>query len=335
MKAISKKLISLALVGVLTAAIAGCGTQPSAQKSSGAQEEVTIAQASWIGFAPFYIAADKGYFDKHGVKVKIESIESKADSKSALASGRVQGVSTTVDTHIMNAASGIDLAQVLVLDTSSGGDGIIAKKEYPTIESLKGKKVALDTSGGADFFWFQYLLHQKGMSLKDFDVQNMAAGDAGAAFIAGNVDAAITWQPWLSKARNTDFGHVLMDSKQTPGIIIDTFAMRKDFIKEHPEAVKGITAAWFDAIDFLKENPDEAAEILAKHLGEKPENVKKELQDVTFYDRKGNQEYFGTKENPGEFYKVAKMASDLWVELKLIPQPVDPQSVIDGSFLDS
>ena len=111
MKAISKKLISLALVGVLTAAIAGCGTQPSAQKSSGAQEEVTIAQASWIGFAPFYIAADKGYFDKHGVKVKIESIESKADSKSALASGRVQGVSTTVDTHIMNASSGIDLAR--------------------------------------------------------------------------------------------------------------------------------------------------------------------------------------------------------------------------------
>ena len=171
------------------------------------------------------------------------------------------------------------------------------------------------------------------MSIKDFDVQNMAAGDAGAAFVAGKVDAAITWQPWLSKASKTDFGHTLMDSKATPGIIVDTFAMRKDFIQAHPDAVKGITAAWYDSIKFLKEHPDEAIDIIAKHLGEKPENVKSELQDVTFYDEAGNKQYFGTKENPGEFYKVAKMASDLWMELKLIEKPVAPEDVLDGSYL--
>lgn len=337
MKTIWKKMLSVALAVSMTAMAVGCGSSSkenaSTSSSGDAGNEIIIGQSSWIGFAPFYIAEDKGFFKDHGVNVKIQSIESKADSKSALAANKIQGVSTTADTHVVNASAGIDIAQVLALDTSSGGDGIIAKKEYPTIESLKGKKIALDTTGGADFFWFQYLLHQKGMSLKDFDVQNMAAGDAGAAFISGKVDAAITWQPWLSKAANTDFGHTIMDSKQTPGIIVDTFAMRKDFIEAHPDAVKGIVAAWYDSINFLKEHPDEATDILAKHLGEKPENVKKELNDVTFYDEAGNKAYFGTKDNPGDFYKVVKMASDLWVELKLIDKPVDPNSVIDGSFL--
>lgn len=336
MKKWLKKMVALALVGSLTVMAAGCGSETkeaSSGSGAAAAEEVIIGQASWIGFAPFYIAEDKGFFKDHGVNVKIQSIESKADSKSALAANKIQGVSTTADTHIMNASAGIDLAQVLVLDTSTGGDGIIAKKEFTTIESLKGKKIALDTTGGADYFWFQYLLHEKGMSLQDFDVQNMAAGDAGAAFVAGKVDGAITWQPWLSKASNTDFGHTIMDSKATPGIIVDTFAMRKDFIEAHPDAVKGIVAAWYDAINFLKENPDEGAKILAKHLGEEPDAVKKELEDVTFYDEAGNKAYFGTKDNPGDFYKVVKMASDLWVELKLIDKPVDANAVIDGSFL--
>lgn len=337
MKAFWKKAIAIALSAALVAVAAGYGgtkqAATSSSASSGESDKIIIGQASWIGFAPFYIAEDKGFFKDHGVDVEVQSIESKADSKSALAAGRIQGVSTTIDTQIVNASSGIDLSCVLALDTSSGGDGIIAKKEYNSLEDLKGKKVALDTTGGADFFWFQYLLHQKGMSIKDFDVQNMAAGDAGAAFVAGKVDAAITWQPWLSKASKTDFGHTLMDSKATPGIIVDTFAMRKDFIQAHPDAVKGITAAWYDSIKFLKEHPDEAIDIIAKHLGEKPENVKSELQDVTFYDEAGNKQYFGTKENPGEFYKVAKMASDLWMELKLIEKPVAPEDVLDGSYL--
>ncbi len=340
MKAWVKKAISLGLAASLSLAIAGCGGTDTASKESTSSSaaadsgEIIIGQSSWIGFAPLYIAEEKGFFKKHGADVKIQAIESKADSKSALAAGRIQGVSTSADTQVVNAAAGIDLAQILALDTSSGGDGIIAKKEFSSIESLKGKKVALDTTGGADFFWFQYLLQQKGMSLKDFDVQSMSAGDAGAAFVAGKVDAAITWQPWLSKASNTDFGYTLMDSKASPGVIVDTFAMKKDFIKANPKAAQAIVDGWYDALDYLKENPEDAIAIMAKHLGEKPEDLKKEMQDVTFYDEAGNKTYFGTKDNPGDFYKIMKIASDLWLQVKLIEKPVDPANIIDGSFLN-
>ncbi|MBQ1875314.1 MAG: ABC transporter substrate-binding protein [Selenomonas sp.] len=340
MKGMMKKITAAALSLCLCAAAIGCGGSNTASKSSGSgsggeQPKIILGQASWIGFAPLYIAQDKGFFKAHGADVEIQSVESKSDSRSALKAGKIQGVSTTADTQVVTAATGTKLKQIVALDTSSGGDGVIAKKEFTSIESLKGKKVAMDTTGGADFFWFQYMLEQKGMSLKDFDVQSMGAGDAGAAFVAGNVDAAVTWEPWLSKANKTDFGHTLVDSKATPGVIVDTLALSQETIDAHPEAAKAIVAGWYDALAFMKEHPDEAMEIMAKHLGEKPEAIKDEMKGVTFYDKEANKKYFGTKENPGEFYKIVKTASDLWLKINLIDKAVAPEDVIDGSFIDA
>jgi len=339
MKGMMKKITAAALSLCLCAAAVGCGGSNTASKSSGSgsggeMPKIILGQASWIGFAPLYIAQDKGFFKDHGADVEIQSVESKSDSRSALKAGKIQGVSTTADTQVVTAAAGIKLKQIVALDTSSGGDGVIAKKEFTSIESLKGKKVAMDTTGGADFFWFQYMLEQKGMSLKDFDVQSMGAGDAGAAFVAGNVDAAVTWEPWLSKANKTEFGHTLVDSKATPGVIVDTLALSQETIDAHPEAAKAIVAGWYDALAFMKEHPDEALEIMSKHLGEKPEDLKKEMAGVTFYGKDENKKYFGTKENPGEFYKIVKTASDLWLKINLIDKAVAPEDVIDGSFLD-
>ena len=342
MNKVLTNLVSFFLVLGLTAAIAGCGGAPakeasSSSSSSAAAElpKVIIGQSSWLGYAPLFIAQDKGFFKAHGADVTVQSIESKSDSKSALAADRIQGISTTADMHVMNASSGLDIVQILALDTSAGGDGIVAKKDYGSIEALKGKKVALDMTGSATFFWFQYLLDQKGLKLEDFDIQNMSGGDAGAAFVAGKVDAAVTFQPWLSKAEGTDFGHTIINSKSSPGVIVDTFAMKKDYVKAHPEVAKAIVRGWYDALAFMKEHPEEAVDIISKHIGQKPEDVKKQLGDVEFYDEAGNKKYFGTRENPGEFYKITDMANQLWLKLNIISKGVKAADIIDGSFLDS
>lgn len=133
MNFIWQKLLVVGMVLAALLAVAGCGnTSPSSSGSGeeGKNEKVIIGQSSWIGFAPLYIAEEKGFFKEHGADVEIQSIESKTDSKTALAADRIQGVSTDMSTQVMNAAAGIDLVQILALDTSAGGDGIVAKKEY-------------------------------------------------------------------------------------------------------------------------------------------------------------------------------------------------------------
>lgn len=227
------------------------------------------------------------------------------------------------------------VSTMMVFAAGCGGNSTAKSESDKIIEDLKGKKIALDTTGGADYFWFQYLLQKKGMTLKDFKVQNMSAGDAGAAFVAGKVDAAITWQPWLSKAEKTPFGHTLMDSNASPGVIVDTFAMKKDYVKKHPKVAKAIVAGWYDAINYMKTNPNDAIMIIAKKIGEKPESVKSELKDVKFYDKAGNLKYFGTVDKKGEFYEVTGLAAKLWKQLGLINKDVKASDIIDGSFLQA
>ncbi len=298
-------------------------------------EPIKLGMSTWIGYAPLYLAKEKGFFKKQGVEVEVVVIESPADRRAAFAADKIQGMATTVDTHVMTAAAEnpILVKQVLAMDDSHGGDGIVAKKEIKTIKDLKGKSVAAQLGAGASYFWLNYVLAQNGMKLSDLKTIDMKAGDAGAAFVAGKVDAAVTWEPWLSKAKGTPFGSVLLSSDKTPGIIVDSLAFKPDFLKKQGADVKKIIAGWYEAVKFAAENPQEADAIMAKFTGQKPEEFTKEKTGVRFYGVKENKEYFGIAQKPGLLYKVTQRAADLWYELKLIKTKPKAADLIDGSFL--
>src|SRR5512135_1952736 len=316
------------VVGVMVAAFLMAGPAFGA-------EPIKLGMSTWIGYAPLYLAKEKGFFQKRGVDVEVVVIESPADRRAAFAADKIQGMATTVDTHVMTAAAEnpIPVKQVLALDDSHGGDGMVAKKEIKTIKDLKGKTVAAQLGAGASYFWLNYVLAQDGMKLGDLKAVDMKAGDAGAAFVAGKVDAAVTWEPWLSKAKETPFGHVLLASDKTPGIIVDSLAFKPDFLKKRGADVKKIISAWNEAVKFAADSPQEADTIMAKFTGQKPEEFTKEKTGVRFYGEKENKDYFGTPQKPGLLYKVTQRAADLWFDLKLIKTKPKAPDLIDGSFL--
>lgn len=356
-----KQVVTLLVVAMVTGTLTACGSKketPASQDVVAESAETTVeevseettsqtesaepaaedafydgttilGQSSWIGYAPLYLADKMEFFDAHGADVEVQYFESKTDSKSALAAGRIQGMSTTVDTHVMSAASGMDISIILALDDSNGGDGLSAKNDIADIPSLAGHTVALDTSGGASYFWFQYLLQKYDMTLDDVQVVNMSSGDAGAAFVAGEVDAAVTWEPWLSRAKETENGTVLIDSSETPGVIVDGLAMDKEFAAQYPGTCKAITEAWYDALAYMESNPEEAYSIMMEYTGDETvEGLQASMAEVSFYDKEKNASYFG-----GEIQNITKMASDLWLEMGLIEAEPDLDALVDDSFI--
>ena len=137
--------------------------------------------------------------------------------------------------------------------------------EKPTRESLMNLGAQLNTGGNVALYHivgftpeaktrqdaFQGQEPEKEVTITRPELEAMSGGDAGAAFVAGKVDAAVTFQPWLSKAEGTDFGHTIINSKSSPGVIVDTFAMKKDYVKAHPEVAKAIVRGWYDALAFM------------------------------------------------------------------------------------
>jgi NitT/TauT family transport system substrate-binding protein len=299
-------------------------------------EPIKLGMSTWLGYAPLYLAKEKGFYQKRGVDVEIVIIQSPVDRRAAFAADRIQGFATTVDTLVMTAAAEtpIPVKQVLVLDASHGGDGIVAKKEIKTIQDLKGKTVAGQMGGGASYFWLNYVLMQHGMKLSDLKMVDMRAGDAGAAFVAGKVDAAVTWEPWLSRAKNTPHGHVLYSSDKTPGIIVDSLGFKPEFLAKNGSAVKKIISAWNEAIEFASQNPSEADAIMGKFANLTADIFAIEKAGVIFYGSKGNREFFGTPEKPGTLYTTTQRAIDIWYELKLIKSKPKVSDLIDASFLE-
>lgn len=327
---------STALICAATLSACGSGGNSGGNTSESADADtVQIARSSWIGFFPMDLAQEKGFFTDHGVDVEMVSIESKADSKSALAAGRIQGITTTVDTHLMSSTQGADVVIPLVLDTSTGADGLVGKEGIDSFADLAGKTVALDTTGGASFFWFNYELHQNNMKLSDVNVQSMSSGDAGSAFVAGQVDAAMTWQPWLDRAKSTDFGHVVMDSADSPGVIVDALGLSREYVENNPEQVQGIIEGWYDALEYMQTNPDDAFTIIGRVADEEPDVIRSQMEnEISFYDRAGNKTFFGTAAAPGPIYQLADEANTIWLDAGLITDSAKVDTLIDPSFVN-
>jgi NitT/TauT family transport system substrate-binding protein len=299
-------------------------------------EPIKLGMSTWLGYAPLYLAKEKGFYQKRGLDVEIVVIQSPVDRRAAFAADRIQGFATTVDTLVMTAAAEtpIPVKQVLVLDASHGGDGIVAKKEIKTLQDLKGKTVAGQMGGGASYFWLNYVLMQNGMKLSDLKMVDMRAGDAGSAFVAGKVDAAVTWEPWLSRAKNTPHGHVLYSSDKTPGIIVDSLGFKPEFLAKNGASVRKIIEAWNEAIDFATKNPQEADAIMGKFANLTADIFAIEKAGVIFYAAKGNREFFGTPGKPGILYSTTQRAADIWFDLKLIKSKPKVADLIDASYLE-
>jgi NitT/TauT family transport system substrate-binding protein len=321
-------LLVIALAAAMLIPVTGCGINASKDKKP---VGFTIAHATWVGYAPLYIARDKGYFKKYNINPELTVIEDESQYAAALFSNKIQGLGNVLDREVIHYAKGTPETFAFAMDESSGGDGIIAKKEITGVEGLKGATVGLDKSS-TSYFFFLTVLQKYGLKESDVKIQEMGAGDAGAAFVAGKLDAAVSWEPWLTNAAQRKGGHVLVSSKDFPNTIVDVMTLRKDFVDKNPDAVTGLTKAWFEAIDFYRKNPDEGNDIMAKALGLKKNEIADMAKGVSFFGSAENAAFFDQK-SENSVYGLAKTASSFWKEKGIIDSDIDVDKLISGKFI--
>lgn len=315
----------LSRLGATAVALATISSFAPAQ----AAEKLTLAHSTWVGYGPLYIAKEKGFFEEEGLDVDLVVMEDTKTRMPALAAGRIDVAVTTIDTVLAFTSEAHPLTYLFALDDSAGGDGIVANKDITSVEGLKGKKVAY-TEGSVSQFFLSVLLKDAGMSLSDIESLNMTAGDAGAAFVAGRVDAAVTWEPWLTRGKDTDHGALLVDSSTTPGLITDVAVTTTDTLAEHPEAMAGLYKAWSKAVAWQKENEAEADAIMAKGVGgwlEDPAVFAETRAGIVFYDAAMNETFMDTA-NDGGILKTITNAKTLGEEAGLFELKADPAGMI-------
>lgn len=330
-----KKWLMIVCSFMLLIALAACGKEEAA-KNTGAgksSEPLKVTLPTWTGYGPLFLAKEKGFFEKNGVEVELSIIEGLGERKQALAGGKIDGMATALDVQVTLSAADIPVQVVWLLDDSFGGDGILVKNDIQDVKDLKGKQVAFEV-GSTSHMLALTALKQGGLTESDIEVVPMSAGDAGAAFAAGKIDAAITWEPWLTKGAEAN-GKVLLTTKDLPGIIVDTISFKEDVIKNRPDDVKAFVKAMGEAMDFWKENKKEANEVMAKGLKIDVAEFEATETGLKFMTKEDNEKLFGSESSKGSIYQSTENAIKFYKEQKLIDKEPKAEDVLNGSFVSN
>src|SRR4051794_19449047 len=167
-RALTTRLLAAASVAIMLAGAAACGDAKKDTTTPAGGDDVTVSLAfsAWPGWFPWQVAQEKGLFAKHNVKVELKYFDSYTDSLTALATGKVDANSQTLNDTIGSLSGGAKQTIVLVNDNSSGNDQIIAKPGINTVTDLKGKTVAVEQYT-VDHYLLLLALKKAGLTEKD------------------------------------------------------------------------------------------------------------------------------------------------------------------------
>lgn len=294
---------------------------------------IKIGYSTWVGYGPLFIAQEKGYFTEQGLDVELVKVEDPKDRFVALAGNQLDGLVTTLDTASQYWNAETPFKVILGLDESSGGDGIVVNSGITSVADLKGKKIGVNVGSVSQFF-LEYILKENNMTDSDVQLVKMQQGDVPAALASNQIDAGVTWEPHLSKSVENG-ATLLATSKETPGLIVDILVLHDDIINDHPEIAQGLVNAWFEAVDYENQNPDDGAALMQQGLGgfyEKPDDIKADLKGATLFDEQHNAKFFGGT-GDGTATETLKFAIDFYTSLNIITTPPKPEDMIDASFI--
>jgi NitT/TauT family transport system substrate-binding protein len=329
-------LAAAVLTAVLATIVVGTSVAATNASSRASATKMSIGLSSWIGYSALWIAADAGMFKNNGLDVNLVQIDDPTQRLNALKAGRLTGSVTSLDTWARTIPRGIPATQVMAIDSSYGGDGILVDKSITSIAGLKGQTVAV-AQGSTGEFLLSYVLNKAGLSLKDIKESNLSPGDAGAAFAAGRVKAAVTWEPWLTNAlKKNKNGKLLVSTRQgdLATVMLDTLGFRNDVIKKQPKDVSNFVRALGQAVDYMKSHPKEALAIVSKRAKVSVAEAKALLTSAKLFNIAENKAYLGTVGKRGPVNKIYNLASQFWITTGQLTKGADPNKVIDPSFVN-
>ena len=257
---------------------------------SGCQKKeagVIIVGSAWYGHAPAWVAIEKGYFEREGIEAEYQFVQSSTDRMSALTTGSAQFASLGEIAMLSFMAQG-NRAFYWVgnQDIAPGFEGIVAQPYIKSVEDLRGKKLAVQFASSVDITAY-YILKKHGLDMfKDVKRINMRGPEMMPAFSNQNIDAAAIWEPTFTQLQESVEGaHVLGYDTDTEiyekfGTMTgpDVLILSKRFADQEPEKARRMLKAYFDALEWVKANPDETAEVIAKYVPQPPEFIAKGLK---------------------------------------------------------
>ncbi len=224
----------------------------------------------WEGDYTMLVAQEKGFFEKHGVKVEPVFYDVFSKAVPDLASNKIDGGLFGL-ADVINATKLVKVKAVLIYD-SGGTSMIIAAPEIQSVSTLKGKRIGVGAGTHGEIF-VKEMLKTAGLSLNDVTLVDVEPGLISQK-IPDEIQAGFTWDQYTDEAVKKG-NHILFSSKDTSlaSLFPNLVVFREKVVKERPEEIHAFVSAWFEALDYRLAHPEESREIISKVTGLAPKEI--------------------------------------------------------------
>jgi NitT/TauT family transport system substrate-binding protein len=271
-----------------------------------------IALIRWPPFEFLHLAQEKGYFADEGVEVRLIEFVAVNDTQRAFEHDKIDGGTFSLFQVLQNRDQLKRKMQVpLVIDFSDGADLLLAKPEIADVRALRGRRVGV-TLSPLDVFFLTRALELNGMTLQDVSLFYVRTADMTEALREGKVDAITAYPPNSTEIENAGIARPIFSSSRIPGEIVDVLALDEVVIRERPDDVAGVIRAFYRAVRFAQEHPEEAWQIMSARERVTPEEFRQALQTGITLVPLAEQEKFLGKNSilPGVVARVSQVLKE-------------------------
>ena len=226
------------------------------------------------GFVHLYTALDNGLFDKYGFKFENIFIRGSAQNMVALASDEVQFTYCAADGTIPGLATGIDV-KLVASPLVKLPYVLIARKEIKRPEDLKGKSIGIARAGDLSDRLSRAVVRKFGMSPDAVAIRPIG-GSQGERYqaMAANVVQAVAITPPLDvRAKNEGYNVLYRLIDLNLPFIYSSVHTSHKMLRERPEIVQRMVAAFAEIVYFVEKNPEKAKASIAKAMRTKDEEA--------------------------------------------------------------
>jgi ABC-type nitrate/sulfonate/bicarbonate transport system substrate-binding protein len=234
-----------------------------------AQERIKFpvsASSKVLGYAPLWVADKKGFFEREGLDAQVIVTNGTAPSMQALVAESIKATLAANDGPIGLVEKGIDIS--MIAGGSKTTHMILGGKGIKTYEDLRGKTIGSSTLTSGTAFLMRKVLKTKGLEYpKDYTL--VSVGGTGPSFMAltsGKIDASILAVPVSFRAIDSGFNLIGKVTDVFPNYLLSSFSVRRAWASKNRDEVLRFLKALLKARRWIEENPNDAAEFLAKDL---------------------------------------------------------------------
>ncbi|MFF8670324.1 ABC transporter substrate-binding protein [Streptomyces sp. NPDC015242] len=268
------------LLALLLTTACGVGTTDSSGSGGGKHPTVRIALGVDASYAPLYLAAERGMFEKAGLDVQLMKVEGGPAAAQAVTAGTAQ-ISANADSTALPQMVNNPRLRALGAFQSSGRylkvvlrEGVTSPRQIETMGSIQG--IGL-------YATHEYLRHH-GIDPQSVKIQQSAPQEIPTMLQRGDIDAYILFEPWVNKG--VEAGGRLAGSIGDFGVTyVQWLIADQKWLESNQELAGKVFAVVAEAGRTVTEDPHAAA-LAAREQAQLPvAGTEKAIGEISFESR--------------------------------------------------